>query len=147
MRFAARTRGRRAFDPRALLEPLELRQLLAHFAVISDFSSDLQTTPTRDVANLVKSWSPDFVATIGDNNYPDGASSTIDDNVGQWYHQFISPYLGSYGGGAGSNQFWPTIGNHDYNSTGEGYSPYLNYFTLPGNERYYTTAQGNLQPF
>src|SRR5581483_7966386 len=75
---------------RAAMEALEERQLLAHFAVIGDFSSNLQTPPTRDVANLVKGWNPDFVATVGDNNYPDGAASTIDSNVGQWYHQFIS---------------------------------------------------------
>src|SRR5690242_14868090 len=102
---------------------MEERRLLAHFAVIGDFSSNLSTAPTRDVANLVKSWNPDFVATVGDNNYPDGAASTIDDNVGQWYHQFISPYTGTYGGGAtGGNKFWPTLGNHDYDSAdGSGY--------------------------
>ena len=94
---------------RAAIEALEARRLLAHFAVIGDFSSDLSTAPTRDVANLVKSWTPDFVATVGDNNYPDGAASTIDDNVGQWYHQFIGNYTGSYGGGATPNQFWPTM--------------------------------------
>ena len=122
--------------------------LLAHFAVIGDFSSDLQTAPTRDVANLVKSWNPDFVATVGDNNYPDGAASTIDGNVGQWYHQFISPYKGTYGGGATTNEFWPAIGNHDYDSAdGTGYSPYLNYFTLPGNGRYYSVVEGNVQLF
>ena len=122
--------------------------MLAHFAVIGDFSSDQTTAPTRDVANLVKSWNPDFVATVGDNNYPDGAASTIDTNIGQWYHQFISPYKGTYGGGATTNQFFPAIGNHDYDSAdGSGYQPYLNYFTLPGNERYYTVTDGNTEIF
>jgi regulation of enolase protein 1 (concanavalin A-like superfamily) len=140
------TRTARFAQARACLETLEQRWLLAHFAVIGDFSSDEQTAPTRDVANLVKSWNPDFVATVGDNNYPDGASSTIDANVGQWYHQFISPYSGAYGAGATANEFFPAIGNHDYNSSA-GYSPYLNYFNLPGNERYYTTVQKDVQIF
>src|SRR4051812_35699538 len=145
--YSPETYRRRRILRRAVIECLEVRQLLAHFAVIGDFSSDNQTAPTRDVANLVKSWNPDFVATVGDNNYPDGAASTIDSNIGQWYHQFISPYTGSFGGGASTNRFWPAIGNHDWNSTGAGYSPYLNYFTLPGNERYYTVAQDNVQLF
>jgi hypothetical protein len=138
-------RSRRALS-RATMEPLELRRLLAHFAVIGDFSSDNATAPTRDVANLVKSWNPDFIATVGDNNYPDGSASTIDDNVGQWYHAFIGNYKGSYGGGASPNKFWPALGNHDYNSS-QGYKPYTDYFTLPNNERYYSTVQGNVEVF
>ncbi len=139
-------RFRRALRPLFVFEPVERRLFLAHIAVIGDFSSDNQTAPTRDVANLVKGWNPDLVATVGDNNYPDGAASTIDDNVGQWYHQFISPYTGSYGGGASTNEFFPSLGNHDYNSS-QGYKPYTDYFNLPNNERYYTTTDGNLQIF
>ncbi len=133
---------------KAIFEALEPRRLLAHFAVVGDFSVDNQTAPTRDVANLVKGWNPDFIATVGDNNYPDGAAATIDANVGQWYHAYISPYSGSYGGGAsGGNKFFPAIGNHDWSVNSGGYTPYLNYFSLPGNERYYTTVQGNVQLF
>jgi len=76
-------------------EPLEQRLLLTRLAVVGDYSSDTQTAPTRDVANLIKSWNPDGVATTGDNNYPNGAASTIDANIGQWSHQFIYPYTGS----------------------------------------------------
>src|SRR4029453_17336092 len=43
------------------------------FAAIGDFGSDGQAP--ADVANLVASWKPDFVITMGDNNYPDGAAS------------------------------------------------------------------------
>src|SRR5690348_16444220 len=102
--------------PFTLLDALEPRVLFAsaRLAIIGDFSSDVQTAPTRAVSNLVKSWSPDAVVTVGDNNYPDGAASTIDANVGQWYGQFISPYKGSYGTGSadGVNHFWPALGNH-----------------------------------
>src|SRR5439155_20174843 len=121
------------------VEPLERRRLLSavRLAIVGDFSSDLQLAPTRDVANLIKSWAPSDVVTIGDNNYPDGAASTIDANVGQWYHPYLSPYSGAYGAGSsdGLNHFWPALGNHDWNSTA-GAKPYTDYFNLPNNERY-----------
>jgi hypothetical protein len=116
------------------------------FAVIGDFGSG--STNERDVANMVKSWNPSFVLTVGDNNYPDGEASTIDKNIGQFYHDYISPYSGSYGAGASTNRFWPAVGNHDWdNKTGVPLSPYLNYFKLPGNERYYDFVQGPVHFF
>jgi len=45
----------------------------------------------------------------------------------------------------GVNHFFPVLGNHDW-ATGVA-TPYLNYFTLPGNERYYTTRQGPVELF
>src|SRR5689334_17939169 len=80
---------------RSLAEPLEPRVFLSNtrFAVIGDFSAG---QPEQDVSNLVKSWNPSFVVTVGDNNYPSGDASTIDANVGQYYHQYISPYKGTY---------------------------------------------------
>ena len=113
------------------------------FAAIGDFGSD--NVSTRQVARLVKSWQPQFIITLGDNNYPSGAAQTIDRNVGQFYHEFIFPYLGGYGAGAASNRFFPCLGNHDWTITNA--QPYLDYFTLPGNERYYTLARGPLQLF
>ena len=113
------------------------------FAVIGDFG--VADTPTAEVAALVKSWSPDLVITMGDNNYPDGSASTIDENVGQFYHEFISPYRGKYGVGADTNRFFPSLGNHDWDTVGA--APYLDYFTLPGNERYYDFVRGPVQFF
>ena len=115
----------------------------ARFAVIGDFGKAGQAE--LDVANLAKSWNPDFIVTTGDNNYPNGEASTIDENIGQYYHQFIHPYTGSYGAGATTNRFFPTLGNHDWN-TGT-VQPYLNYFTLPGNERYYDFVRGPIHFF
>ena len=113
------------------------------FAVIGDYGS---SSPSEaNVANLVKSWNPDFVITTGDNNYPDGAASTIDQNIGQYYHDFIYPYTGRYGAGADTNRFFPSLGNHDWNTAGA--VPYLNYFTLPGNERYYDFVWGAVHFF
>jgi hypothetical protein len=137
----------RAGRSRYFAEPLEQRVLLTRLAVLGDYSSDLQTAPTRDVSNLIKSWNPDAVVTAGDNNYPGGEASTIDANIGQWYHQFIYPYTGSYGSGSadGQNHFWPTLGNHDWDP-GD-CTPYTDYFTLPNNERYYTVQVGNIALF
>lgn len=105
----------------------------ARFAAIGDYGS----TGTNElaVANLVKSWNPDFIISLGDNNYEVGSDSTIDKNIGQYYHEFIYPYKGNYGDGSLYNKFYPSLGNHDWAT--QNAEPYLNYFDLPGNERYY----------
>jgi hypothetical protein len=84
---------------------------------------------------MVIGWAPEIIITTGDNNYPDGAAETIDENIGQYYHAFISPYLGDYGEGAERNRFFPSLGNHDW--TAQDAQPYIDYFSLPGNEYYY----------
>ena len=108
------------------------------FAVIGDYGSGSQDE--RDVADMVKSWNPDLIITTGDNNYPDGGASTIDENIGQFYHEYISPYQGNYGAGNQENRFFPSLGNHDWHAPDA--QPYLDYFTLPGNERYYDFVWG-----
>jgi hypothetical protein len=113
------------------------------FAVIGDYGDGSQAE--LDVANLLKSWNPDFVITTGDNNYPDGAANTIDAKIGQFYHEFIYPYLGAYGAGASMNRFFPSLGNHDWTTSNA--RPYLDYFTLPGNERYYDYVWGSVHFF
>lgn len=115
------------------------------FAVIGDFGLD--GTAEAAVAALVKSWNPGFIITTGDNNYPAGETSTIDQNIGKHYHDYISPYTGSYGAGSPSgNRFFPALGNHDWKST-TGANPYLAYFSLPGNERYYDFVRGPVHFF
>lgn len=113
------------------------------FAVIGDYGYVGQAE--ADVAALVDSWQVDFILTTGDNNYPDGTAATIDDNIGQYYQAYIAPYTGAYGPGAAQNRFFPAPGNHDWN-TGS-LQPYLDYFTLPGNERYYELVQGPVHIF
>lgn len=106
------------------------------FAVIGDYGAD--TAAEADVAALINSWNPDMILTTGDNNYNDGAASTIDVNIGKYFHEYIYPYKGSYGAGAQINRFFPSLGNHDWNTVVDGFpQPYLDYFNLPGNERYY----------
>jgi tartrate-resistant acid phosphatase type 5 len=128
------------------LEEVGERELTTiRFAVIGDFGQ--AGSNELGVANLVKSWSPDLVITTGDNNYPDGTAATIDANIGQYYSSFIYPYFGDHGDGSptGTNRFFPSLGNHD-TKTGGG-QPYLDYFTLSGNERYYDFVRGPVHFF
>jgi hypothetical protein len=120
-------------------------------AVIGDYGDGSQAE--ADVAALVRSWNPDLVVTTGDNNYPKGEAATIDRHVGRYYSQFIAPYRGDFGPGAGTNRFFPSLGNHDWMTTGGRPpvpQPYLDYFTLPegpGQERYYDFVWGPVQFF
>ena len=107
-------------------------------AVIGDYGQAGQ--PAADVAALIDRWDVDSIVTAGDNNYMDGAAETIDANIGQYYHTYIAPYQGTYGAGAEVNRFFPALGNHDWRT--DEAAPYLAYFTLPGNERYYAVRRG-----
>jgi hypothetical protein len=122
--------------------PAEPDPNVTRFAVIGDFG--YAGANERSVAALVRSQSPEFVITTGDNNYPHGAAATIDANIGQYYASFICPYVGRYGQGATSNRFFPSLGNHDWHTPS---LPYLSYFELPGNERYYDVVWGNVHLF
>ncbi len=113
------------------------------FAVVGDYGQ--AGLPAEAVARLVRRWAPDFIVTTGDNNYPRGEAGTIDGNIGRYYHAFIAPYRGRYGAGADRNRFFPVLGNHDW-ETAMG-RPYLDYFTLPGNERYYEVRWGAVHLF
>ena len=113
------------------------------FAVIGDFGVDNYNEAR--VADLVISQNPDFVITTGDNNYPSGLASTIDANIGKYYSQFIGNYVGGYPPGSSTNRFWPSLGNHDWDSGNV--NAHANYFTLPGNERYYDVVLGLVHLF
>jgi predicted phosphodiesterase len=126
-----------------LLSALLLRADHILIGCIGDYGSG--TTNAEKVARLVKSWKPDFIITLGDNNYPVGAEHTIDRNIGQFYHEFIHPYRGFCGAGAATNRFFPCLGNHDYLTNNA--RPYFDFFTLPGNGRYYTHTHGPVQIF
>jgi hypothetical protein len=113
------------------------------FGAIGDYG--IYNRDEEDVANLVLSWQPDFIITLGDNNYPDGAEDRIDKAIGQYFHDYIYPYIGTYGSGASVNRFFPSLGNHDWYT--DNARPYLDYFTLPGNERYYDYTWGPVHLF
>lgn len=107
-------------------------------AVIGDYGGD--TKEEAAVAKLIKGWSPDAVITVGDNNYGEGTLEGWDANVGKHYGSFIGAYKGEHGPGAIANKFWPALGDHDWQIAG--LDSYLDYFTLPGNERYYDVDLG-----
>lgn len=103
------------------------------FGNIGDYGKPTNGTNEEDVADLVKSWAPDHIVTNGDNIY----SPTVDyaTAVGAFYGDYIT-------GDLNTNRFWPAIGNHDHNDPTNGIQDYLDYFTLPNNERYYDVVKG-----
>ncbi len=110
----------------------------ARFAVIGDYGTN--SDAERRVSDLVRSWQPDFIITTGNNNYPEGDSDTIDVNIGHYYHDYIGFYRGDYGSGNSLNRFFPSLGSVDWETSGA--EAYLEYFTLPGNGRYYEFIWG-----
>jgi tartrate-resistant acid phosphatase type 5 len=137
--------GRTALDwvPEPPDDGLTPRVALARFAVIGDYGND--SADEARVARMVSGWDPDFIITTGDNNYPTGSADTIDANIGRHYERFIGNYHGAHGPGSVINRFWPSPGNHDW---GEGtLAAYTDYFTLPGNERYYDVSIGPVHLF
>ena len=121
------------------------------FAVIGDYGKE--GDPLFLVSKMIDGWNPDFIITLGDNNYPDGKLSTINKNLGQYFCDYIynpdAPEGHVCSGRAHNdklNRFFPSIGNHDYNSTDD-IIPYLNYFSLPGVEEYYDFQWGPVHFF
>lgn len=111
--------------------------VLVKFAVVGDYGNG--SGRELLVSQLIASWSPELIVTVGDNDYA-SASHHYDDDVGQFYHSFIAPYSGAYGAGAVENAFFPAIGNHDWD-VDDGQS-YFDFFELPGNERYFELDKG-----
>jgi len=113
------------------------------FVALGDYGDDSPSEAA--VAARVHEANPDLVITLGDNNYPSGTQQTIDANIGKHYARFIAPYRGEHGPGGDRNRFFPSLGNHDWRTTD--LEPYLDYFELPGNERYYDFTWGPVHFF
>jgi tartrate-resistant acid phosphatase type 5 len=121
------------------------------FAVIGDYG--YKNGSEKEVADLVKSWNPDLIITTGDNNYFAGDFSTLKRNISSYYSDYIynfdAPVEYQCNGKAYDdkmNRFFPSPGNHDNNKT-EHLIPYLNFFTLPGNELNYSFSWGPVSFF
>lgn len=69
----------------------------------------------------------------------------MDQTIGQHYQAFIATSHSQVGARGIVNRFFPSLGNHDWRAPGA--KPYLEYFTLPGNERYYDFSRGPVQLF
>jgi len=140
------------------------------FAVIGDFGTG--SAAQEDVADMIQAKNVSFVATVGDNVYGAREHATpwdaIDSKVGRFYHRYIFPYQGRYGSGSADaqNNFFPLLGNHDYGDGGATDAPLItcrespalrscsrisgawyDYFSLPGNERYYSIRRGPVEVF
>ena len=120
---------------------------MTRFAVIGDYGKN--TPEELAVATLVENWAPDYVITLGDNNYPAGEQATIEANIDAYYGDFIENTFET-------TRFFPSLGNHDWGdeaiisitctfSICDG--PYLDHFDLPGNERYYDFVKGPVHFF
>jgi len=115
------------------------------FANIGDYGA--RSLAQRRVSELIDSLKAQFIITTGDNVYPYIKSfDWIDDAIGPYYARYIFPYKGKYGPGSpGINRFFPSLGNHDWYYNG--WKIYLEYFELPGNERYYDFVRGEVHFF
>ena len=102
------------------------------FAVIGDFGKSGPAEAA--VAALVHSWHPDFILSVGDNDYPVGGANTMGKNIFQYYGEDIA-----------AGRFFPALGNHDW-GTGK-IDAYLHYLHPLGNGRYYQFVRGPVHIF
>ena len=102
------------------------------FAALGDFG--LPEPGTKAVAELIKSWNPDFIISQGDDDYTDGTFEGLDAVVGQFYHEFVGNYKGKYGQGSDENRFWPIPSDHSFGddcSKPSRIAAHLDFYTLP----------------
>jgi hypothetical protein len=117
------------------------------FALLGDFGETLadQTYPVDRVGAMIRSWNPDWVVSVGDNNYILGQAETIDVNIGKNFTSFIYPKTTEIPvqypypeWEPPFNRFIPCLGNHDYGDVFNdmvpnltnlaGPTPYFQYF-------------------
>ena len=103
-----------------------------------------QRREEASVAGLVRAWHPDLVATVGDNNYPNGAPRrSTPTSASTTTSSSAVPREVRRRGAA--NRFFPALGNHDWRRRRR--AAYLDYFELPGNERYYASGAAPVELF
>jgi hypothetical protein len=124
------------------------------FAVIGDFGNGVAE---QAVANRLKTFNPEFIISVGDQIYKSpggGTTAEFNTSVGNIYGSFIRNPANPSVLTAVTNNFYPTIGNHDIPVV----NGYVNYFDLThandpaigtssGSERYYDVVRGNLHFF
>lgn len=127
------------------------------FAVIGDYGTNNKCgTNESAVANLVNSWNAAFIITTGDNIYYGNLNTTEQVCPSECVNDFdstVKKYYGNfYTANVNTNNFFPAIGDHDISGELD-FDPrpgtyllyYLDFFRLPGNERYYTFLKGNIR--
>jgi tartrate-resistant acid phosphatase type 5 len=130
------------------------------FAVIGDYG--MGDEHEAAVSRLVASWRPAFIITTGDDYYPEAGGTgtaryylSTGAYYGKWLKDVTTTGTRLPVGKARINAFFPTLGNHDYQSALPAPGSYLSYFDLPGagfenssgNERFYDFVQGPVHFF
>lgn len=119
-----------ASTPKQVVPSSKLYPYDTRFAAIGDFG--FTNAQAKDTASRVHQWDSDYVVSVGDNSY----SGNYSKDVGSFYSDYV-------GKDVKSNRFYTAIGNHDADTR----KAYLNYFALPGNERYYDFVKGPVHFF
>lgn len=109
------------------------------FTVIGDWGQG--TTPEQQISDLQDAADPPMILTVGDNAYPNGSQSDLDNNALAYYR---NPFSRAF--------FFPVLGNHDLNTVGGAgsyaSSAYAKTLVLPPNapqpERYYWFESGDV---
>ncbi len=130
------TKAETADDVKPTTEPMV-------FAYVADAGQE--STEEAAVAAMIRSWAPQFIIMGGDNWY--GSSVTqesIDRHLGQYYHDFIYPYSGTYGESAAEKKLYAAIGNHDRDPVGR-LAIHNAFLGLPSN--YYDFVKGHVHFF
>ncbi len=133
--------------PRLLAQTVPTGPGAIRFAVIGDFGQTFsdQVFPVDHVGAMMRSWNPDFIVSVGDNNYQLGLAATADVNIGKNFTGYIYPKTTEIPveypyppDGPLFNRFIPCLGNHDYGDVQNTHiptpdnvaqsQPYLDYF-------------------
>lgn len=126
------------------ISSLQAQEKPITFAVVGNLNEDNGNHSA--VSSMIDEWHPSFILTLGNNR---NLGNTYDRVVGKRYCQFLTatsvgesclPDQGH------ENAFFPTLGTQDYLAEG-GIEAYLEYFDLPGNERYYDFIRGPVHFF
>lgn len=120
--------------------PTEAEDVPMVFAIVGDYG-DVGSSISQAVADLIASWNPEFLLTLGDNSYTGNTDLTsFDNDIGPFYHKFLFPYIGEYGEVATEQRMFATIGNHDRvpNGKAQNFAAYFNIIGKP----YYDFVKG-----
>ena len=118
------------------------------FAVIGDFG--MSNNPGEiPMAAMVKGWNPSYIVTVGDNWQDTDPTQDnlgrLDSLVGQYFADYLFPYIGTYSSAATEQRMFAALGNHDRDGTAARLNLVLQYFNMPA--LYYDVVQGPIHWF
>lgn len=128
------------------------------FVFLGNYGNQSDTSNLAAAMSVISTLNPAAIFGLGNNNDADTprATHSYDNIIGQFFHSYLSPYTGTYGGAAASgNIFWPALGFLDSGGivgTGFSYTDYLTFFSgqISFGQRsgeYYTITRGDVQFF